>query len=99
MELARRLVRIFTFVGDTVLDPFCGTGTTMIAAMQSGRNSIGIEIDPEYCRMIARYLKAENSGRYSEVKLLFEKVTPEQTFTVMEDQAVYEVKPAKKKLT
>ena len=54
---------------------------------------------PSIAEWIARYLKAENSGRYSEVKLLFEKVTPEQTFTVMEDQAVYEVKPAKKKLT
>lgn len=54
---------------------------------------------PSIAEWIARYLKAENSGLYSEVKLLFEKVTPEQTFTVMEDQAVYEVKPAKKKLT
>jgi DNA modification methylase len=99
LELARRLVRMFSFVGDTVLDPFCGTGTTMVAAMQAGRNSIGIEIDPEYCKMIARYLKAENSGLISDAKLLFEKVAPEQTFAVMEDQALYEVKPAKKKLT
>ena len=99
LELARRLVRMFSFVGDTVLDPFCGTGTTMVAAMQAGRNSIGVEIDPEYCRMTARYLKAENSGLFSEVKLLFEKVAPEQTFAVMEDQALYEIKPAKKKLT
>jgi site-specific DNA-methyltransferase (adenine-specific) len=99
LELARRLVRMFSFVGDTVLDPFCGTGTTMIAAMRTGRNSIGIEIDPEYCRMTARYLKAENSGLFSEHKLLFEKIVQEQTFAVMEDQALYEVKPAKKKLT
>jgi modification methylase len=98
LELARRLVRMFSFVEDTVLDPFCGTGTTMIAAMRTGRNSIGIEIDPEYCRMIARYLKAENSGLLSENKLLFEKIAPEQTLAVMEDQALYEVKPAKKKL-
>jgi len=90
---------MFSFVGDTVLDPFCGTGTTMVAAMQAGRNSIGVEIDPEYCRMTARYLKAENSGLFSEARLLFEKVAPEQTFAVMEDQALYEVKPAKKKLT
>jgi len=38
---------MFSFVGDTVLDPFCGTGTTMIAAMGTDRSSIGIEIDPE----------------------------------------------------
>lgn len=62
VELAKRLVRMFSFVGDTVLDPFCGSGTTMVAALRSGRNSIGIEIDPEYCRMAARYLKAETSA-------------------------------------
>ena len=43
-----RLVRMFSFVGDTVLDPFMGTATTNLAAAQSGRNSIGIEIDPHY---------------------------------------------------
>lgn len=48
LELASRLVRMFSFAGDTVLDPFLGTGTTMIAAMQTGRNSIGVEIDRKY---------------------------------------------------
>jgi modification methylase len=47
-ELAYRLIRMFSFVGDTVLDPFMGTGTTSIAAIQSGRNSIGVEVDPTY---------------------------------------------------
>src|SRR3990172_2682389 len=44
LELAERLVRMFSFVGDTVLDPFMGTGTTNIAAMRWGRNSIGVEV-------------------------------------------------------
>jgi DNA modification methylase len=48
LELARRLIRMFSFVGDTILDPFMGTGTTNIAAMQHGRNSIGCEVDEEY---------------------------------------------------
>lgn len=48
LELALRLVRMYSFVGDTVLDPFLGTGTTTIAAMETGRNSIGYEIDPSY---------------------------------------------------
>jgi DNA modification methylase len=48
LELAERLVRMFSFVGDTVLDPFMGTGTTNLAASRWGRNSIGIEIDPHY---------------------------------------------------
>lgn len=98
VELAKRLVRMFSFVGDTVLDPFCGSGTTMVAALRSGRNSIGIEIDPEYCRMAARYLKAETSGLFSEAKLLFERGIAEQAYVVSEDQAFYEVRPAKKKL-
>ena len=59
IELARRLVRMFSFVGDTVLDPFCGTGTTMAAAMRIGRNSICVEIDPHYARLAADRLIAE----------------------------------------
>jgi DNA modification methylase len=48
LELANRLVRMFSFVGDTVLDPFTGTGTTNLAAAMTGRSSIGIDIDPAY---------------------------------------------------
>ncbi|MBP7233210.1 MAG: site-specific DNA-methyltransferase [Syntrophaceae bacterium] len=99
LELAIRLVRMFSFTGDTVLDPFSGSGTTMIAALRTGRNSIGVEIEPEYCRMAARYLKVETSDLFSNTKLLFEKVTTEQTCMVREDQALYEVKPARKKIT
>lgn len=49
LELANRLVKMFSFVGDTVLDPFCGSGTTMLAAMNNGRNSIGVETEAFYC--------------------------------------------------
>jgi len=48
VELAERLIRMFSFVGDTVLDPFLGSGTTTVAAAAIGRNSIGFEIDPHY---------------------------------------------------
>jgi DNA modification methylase len=48
LELAERLIRMFSFVGDTVLDPFLGTGTTTLAAMKHGRHSIGYEIDETY---------------------------------------------------
>ena len=47
-NLAERLIRMFSFVGDTVLDPFMGTGTTSVAAAMVGRNSIGIEVEPSY---------------------------------------------------
>ena len=48
LELAERLIRMFSFVGDTVLDPFMGTGTTNLAASRWGRNSIGVEVDSHY---------------------------------------------------
>lgn len=47
-ELAERLIRMFSFVNDTVLDPFSGTGTTSVAAARWGRNSIGFEIESTY---------------------------------------------------
>jgi modification methylase len=57
-RLAERLVRLFSFAGDTVLDPFVGTGTTCIAALQSGRSSIGLEIEEKYLKMAERRLRA-----------------------------------------
>jgi DNA modification methylase len=98
LELATRLVRMFSFHGDTVLDPFCGTGTTMIAALRYGRNSIGIDIDPEYCRMAARYLKREGSNLFINTELIFEKMITDISgqMQVREDQALYEVKSATK---
>jgi len=99
LELATRLVRMFSFKGDTVLDPFCGSGTTMIAALRAGRNSVGIEIDPDYCRMAARYLKAENTDLFSVAKLLLEKFEVEKSHkTVREDIGLNTVRPAKKRL-
>lgn len=53
LTLAERLIRMFSFVGDTVLDPFMGTGTTNIAAAKWGRNSIGVEVDPVYFDLAA----------------------------------------------
>ncbi len=58
LELAERLIRMFTFAGDTVLDPFTGTGTTNVAAGRWGRNSIGIEIDPVYLADAERRVRA-----------------------------------------
>lgn len=58
LGLAERLVRMFSFVGDTVLDPFLGTGTTAAAAAQCGRNSIGCEVDPDYFTMSVERVRA-----------------------------------------
>jgi len=98
LELANRLIRMFSFVGDTVLDPFCGSGTTMVAALRSGRNSIGVEIDPEYCRMAARYLKAETSDMFATAGLQFETWMDGVAPSVREDIALYEVRPARKRM-
>lgn len=97
-ELASRLVRMFSFHGDTVLDPFCGTGTTMIASLRYGRNSIGIDIDPEYCRMAVQYLKNESSNLFFGTELRFEKMIVDNAghMQVCEDQALYEVRSSRK---
>jgi len=59
VELAERLVRMFSFAGDTVLDPFLGVGSTAIAALRSGRNSIGNEIEPKYLKQAKERMAAE----------------------------------------
>ncbi len=100
LELAVRIVRMFSFFGDTVLDPFCGTGTTMVAALRNGRNSIGIEIEPEYCRMAARHLKAESNTLFANAELRFERIVKKDAgaLEVHEDQALYQVKAARSSL-
>jgi DNA modification methylase len=62
LELATRLIRMFSFVGDTVLDPFLGSGTTALAAWQTGRNSIGVELDESYLESaVRRFRKHTNT--------------------------------------
>jgi DNA modification methylase len=74
LELAYRLIRMFSFYGDTVLDPFCGTGTTMLAAMKTNRNSIGIEIDPEYCKIALKKIRDEGRTLFNQVMIRFEEI-------------------------
>lgn len=73
LELANRLVRMFSFVGDTVLDPFVGTGTTCLAAMRCERNSIGVEIDEHYLAHARRRLEREAGSLFSAVDLRIER--------------------------
>lgn len=59
VELPRRCIKLFTFVGDTVLDPFLGSGSTLIASVLTNRNGIGIEIDRNYCELAKHRLITE----------------------------------------
>jgi DNA modification methylase len=99
LELAYRLIRMFSFWGDTVLDPFCGTGTTMIAAMKSNRNSIGIEVDEDYCNIAANRLRDENQNLFSSAKLEFPDfmITPEKALVVREGAVPYSLTRKKTK--
>lgn len=67
--LAERLIRMFSFVGDVVLDPFSGTGTTSIAALECGRNSIGFEIDDHYVSLARRRIADKTDALLSRAKL------------------------------
>lgn len=57
IELPTRAIKLFSFVGDTVLDPFVGSGTTLIAAAMNGRLGIGIDIDSDYCALAAKRIR------------------------------------------
>jgi site-specific DNA-methyltransferase (adenine-specific) len=100
LELATRLVRMFSFDGDTVLDPFSGSGTTMLAAMKWGRNGIGIEIDSDYCRMAERRILEESEDLFSSIDFdyLQAPVADEALPVLREKPDVYRItKPRKKK--
>lgn len=68
-ELAERLIRMFSFVGDTVLDPFLGTGTTTVAAAKWGRNSIGFEVDSHYFKLAEKRIHKETSSLFSKAEI------------------------------
>lgn len=71
-ELPKRLIKMFAFVGDTVLDPFLGSGTTSLAAKKLGRNSIGYEINREFLPFIKQKLNIDNDS-FNEYQIIEEK--------------------------
>jgi len=59
IELPKRCIKLFSFIGDTVLDPFLGSGSTLIASYLYNRKGIGVDIDREYCNIAIRRLQKE----------------------------------------
>jgi len=59
LELPRRCIKLLSFVGDVVLDPFLGSGSTMVAAFRVDRKAIGFDIDEKYCNLAMRRIKRE----------------------------------------
>ena len=102
VELAYRLIRMFSFTGDTVLDPFVGTGTTMLAAMKCARNSIGVEIEPKYARMAVRRLTLEKDDLFATRRLEYLRAfqaKDSDVLSVREEPAPYGTRPKKKRTT
>jgi len=91
---------MFSFTGDTVLDPFCGTATTMVAALKHGRNSIGVELDTDYCKQAASRLMNENTSLFGNAKLQIElkpHAATESVSTFQEASHSYRVKTSAKR--
>lgn len=65
-ELPRRLIKMFSFIGDTILDPFLGSGTTSLAAKNLNRNSAGYEINPEFIPVIKAKLSVNENKMFEE---------------------------------
>lgn len=59
VELPRRCIKLFSYIGDTILDPFLGSGSTLIAATQLQRNGIGVDVDKNYCDIAVDRIKRE----------------------------------------
>lgn len=59
LELPHRCIKLLSFPGDTVLDPFTGSGTTMIESMAQGRRALGIELERKYCHLTLNRIKTE----------------------------------------
>lgn len=73
LELPNRLIKMFTFVGDTVLDPFLGSGTTSLSAKNLGRYSIGFEINDEFLPIIKRKVGINKPDLFGNYEFIIEK--------------------------
>lgn len=75
VELPRRCIKLFTYVGDTVLDPFVGSGATLLACLQTQRTGIGVDIDQRYCELSVQRLIKE--GKIDQLRMEISKIEAE----------------------
>ncbi|MFQ5636763.1 MAG: DNA-methyltransferase, partial [bacterium] len=73
LELPKRAIEMFTFVGETVLDPFLGSGTTSLAAIISNRNSVGYEINRDFLPAIKNKLSIENGNLFNDFDIIIKE--------------------------
>jgi site-specific DNA-methyltransferase (adenine-specific) len=57
VELPRRLIELYSYSGDLIMDPFCGSGTTCVAALQAGRDYLGFDVDEKYVKLARNRVK------------------------------------------
>ena len=60
LELAERVIKLYSYRGDVILDPFCGSGTTCLAAAQNGRHYLGFDISAEYCALAEKRISTDS---------------------------------------
>jgi len=76
VELPKRAIEMFTFSGETVLDPFLGSGTTSLAAIMTGRSSIGYEINKDFLPIIKDKLKIQVNGLFKDNSFILKEQKP-----------------------
>jgi len=79
-ELPKRLIKMFSFIGDIVLDPFLGSGTTSLVAKNLGRNSVGYEINPDFLSTIKNKIGAMDSLNFDNNQFVFTKAVDHSDF-------------------
>jgi len=88
VELPKRLIRMFSFVGETVLDPFLGSGTTTLAAINEGRNSTGIEINRDFEKTIRAKFGGAGVQIFDETLIEYEYQEPDEKLIELSRQGL-----------
>lgn len=82
LELPKRCIKLFSFVGDTVLDPFAGSGTTLVSAISNSRIALGIELESQYCELTLQRIEDECKLRLSQSSPVSQQKSIENCWTL-----------------